>query len=134
MKQGTPPPLCATQITCCALCAHTQAKERQLERAEKALEAARQAEAEQELRQASAEEAVRKMEGGLGAARQRVAQVEAAGKAREREVEKLQRLLDQTKTSEVGGRCAWCTVHGPLVSARCMYVCTRALRAQCPAI
>eukprot|EP00798_Chlamydomonas_sp_ICE-L_P019230 gene19230-25855_t len=78
-----------------------KAKDRQLERAEKLMEAARKAEGEHELGQAKSEEVSRKLEGEMAVLRQRILQLEGAVRGKEKEMEKLQRLLDQTKSSEV---------------------------------
>ena len=53
----------------------------------------RASEFEMSVRQAQAEESVQKLEGELAAGRQRVLLLEAAGKARDKEVERLQKQV-----------------------------------------
>lgn len=58
-------------------------------------------EAEAELRQGAAEASALQLDTELGALRARMVHLEAAGKARDKDVERLQRAIDQCKAAEV---------------------------------
>jgi hypothetical protein len=58
--------------------------------------------AEADVARSQAAEALRVAEAELAASRQRLSLLEASAKAREKEVERLQRVMELNKTSEVG--------------------------------
>lgn len=78
-------------------------REREVERLERLLENAKGQEAESELRQGRAEEASRRVEGEAASTRARVVALEGALRGREKEVERLGRLVEHGKGLEVSG-------------------------------
>ncbi|PNH02559.1 hypothetical protein TSOC_011452 [Tetrabaena socialis] len=76
-------------------------RERDVERQERALEAAQSAAAEAAMRQAEAEAAVKRAEADAAALRTRLAQADGAVKARERELERAAKQMEQVKSGEM---------------------------------
>lgn len=75
-------------------------KEREQDRLVRVVEQLKGSEAEGLARQAGLEEAVRRLDGELAAARARAGQVEATVRARDAAIERLNRQLEATKTHE----------------------------------
>lgn len=80
-------------------------REREVERLERLVENLKGHEVESELRQGRVEDASRRVEGEAAAGRARVAALEGALRVREKEVERLGRLVEHGKELEVSGPC-----------------------------
>lgn len=72
-----------------------------MEKLERTLEQSRAAVHEADSKAAKAAEAARQAEGDTAAARQKLAAAEAALKSKEKEVERLQRMMDNVRSTEV---------------------------------
>ncbi|KAG2450781.1 hypothetical protein HYH02_004618 [Chlamydomonas schloesseri] len=78
-----------------------RARERDVDRAEKLVEQAKCAEAEADTRRRAAEASVSAMDVELASLRSRISQLEVAARGHSKEVERLTRVMDQSKTAEI---------------------------------
>nr|BAI63221.1 basal body protein [Chlamydomonas reinhardtii] len=78
-----------------------RSRERDVDRAEKLVEQAKCAEAEADTRRRAAEASVSAVDGEMSSLRSRIGQLEAAARGHTKEVERLMRVVDQSKTAEI---------------------------------
>ncbi len=81
----------------------SRSREREAERLQRSLDGARGSEAELSVKAAEQEAAIGALQLELAAARQRAVQLEGGAKARDKEVERLQRLAEGSRQAEVRG-------------------------------
>ncbi|KAF5839020.1 hypothetical protein DUNSADRAFT_1797 [Dunaliella salina] len=78
-----------------------RSRDKDVERSQRSAEAAHAAEAVLALRLSEAEDAARKLEAEMAAMRAKLAQADSTTKARERQLERLERMLDSAKSEQL---------------------------------